>query len=93
MSRHRQTILALALLGCLVLSGAVLAAPAPIAIDRWVVAGGGGHAEAAPYTLDGTIGQPVAGTAQNAGHELCSGFWCGAEMGGRIYLPLMLREF
>ncbi len=61
-------------------------------ISRYVIGGGGGHAEAAPYALDGTIGQPVTGVVSDSGYELCSGFWCGAAVRYFIYLPLVLRN-
>jgi len=75
----------------LLLAGVILANGTP-SIDRYVIGGGGGHSEAAPYTLDGTIGQPVVGLASGDGYELCSGFWCGAAAGYEIYLPLVLRN-
>ena len=61
-------------------------------ISSYVIGGGGGHSEASPYTLDGTVGQAVAGVVSNAPYELCAGFWCG--MGRyKVYLPLVLRDF
>jgi hypothetical protein len=92
MSHHVRIALVLALLGGLALAGAVLAAPAATSIERWVLSGGGGHTEADPYALDGTIGQPLVGTELAGGYTLCAGFWCGAEAGHRIYLPLVVRE-
>ncbi|HFD38482.1 MAG TPA: hypothetical protein ENJ31_01340 [Anaerolineae bacterium] len=85
----------LSLLGGLVLVGVVLAAPTATSIERWVMAGGGGHAEAASYALDGTIGQPVVGGIGNGSTEIGAGFWGGmgaaAGAASRIYLPLVLR--
>jgi len=61
-------------------------------VSSYVIGGGGGHSEASPYTLDGTVGQAVAGAVSNAPYELCAGFWCG--MGRyKVYLPLVLRDF
>jgi hypothetical protein len=56
-----------------------------------VIAGGGGHAETGIYTLDGTIGQPLAGLADTGAYDLCTGFWCGAGGGYWIYLPIILQ--
>ncbi len=92
MGSYTRTVLVLALLGCLALVGAVLAAPAATTLERWVMAGGGGRAAGAPYSLDGTIGQPLVGWDQHAGHALCAGFWCGAESRVRIWLPLVVRD-
>jgi hypothetical protein len=59
-------------------------------LERWVIGGGGGHAQSADghYTLNATVGQPVAGIASA---DVCSGFWCG--LGGQysVYLPLVLK--
>ncbi len=57
-----------------------------------VIAGGGGRNTVENTTLRGTIGQAVVGEVSNTGHQLCSGFWCGAMVDHHIYLPLVLRE-
>jgi hypothetical protein len=90
----KRSVLALAVL--LLLAGVVLAQSMP-SIDRWVIGGGGGHTENGNYSLDGTIGQAVAGVTGNAPYGLCTGFWCGAEAavppeGHPIYLPLVVRN-
>lgn len=87
----KRTVL-LALVALLLLSGVVLANGTQ-AIDWHVIGGGGGHVEAAPYALDGTVGQAVVGVVTDAGYELCSGFWCRAVAGYKIYLPLVLRNW
>jgi len=74
------------------LASRALAVPTAATVERWVIAGGGGHAEAAPYSLDGTIGQSVVGTAGDFPRLLCSGFWCGAP-GHRTYLPVVVRTY
>jgi hypothetical protein len=62
-------------------------------LSRHVIAGGGGRAESAGYSLEGTIGQPATGRAFG-GFTLCSGYWCaGADDGYAVYLPLVLREY
>lgn len=87
-----KVILILAAL--LLLTSVALANGTP-SVDWWVIGGGGGHAESAPYALDGTIGQPVVGVVSDDPYELCSGFWCrGAEAEYNIYyLPLILRNY
>jgi hypothetical protein len=100
MSKRKITVLGAALLCSLLLvlsvveglAGVVLANGTP-AIDWHVIGSGGGHAEASTYGLDGTIGQAVVGTASDTGSELCSGFWCGAAVEYKIYLPLVLRNY
>ena len=61
-------------------------------IDWHVIGAGGDRFEAGDYTLDCTLGQPVAGTARNDPYELCTGYWCGAAVEHSIYLPLVLRN-
>lgn len=95
MKTPRGIIVALVLCGCLLLVSVVLAAPAQT-LDRYVIGGGGGHAEAGLYALDGTIGQALVGVASNAPFDLCSSYWCGMGTvfipSQYLYLPLALRQ-
>jgi len=79
-----------ALAALLLLAGVALAFDG-YDISWYVIGGGGGHSEAGPYALDGTIGQAVAGPVSNAPYDLCSGYWCGGAAGNNIYLPLIMR--
>jgi hypothetical protein len=93
MKNRLRLVLFLSLLLILFVTGAALAAPVRT-IDWWVIAGGGGYTESTDevYTLNGTIGQPVAGVASI---DLCSGFWCGLTdwLGtAYVYLPFISRE-
>ncbi len=76
-------------IGAILIAGLAWANGTP-RITRYVIAGGGGYSESTGgnYAIYGTIGQPVAGQSD----ELCSGFWCGAVAGYKIYLPLVLRN-
>jgi hypothetical protein len=73
------------------LTGAVLA-NGTVDIARHIIGSGGGHEEVGDYVLDGTIGQAVVGAASNDPYDLCSGFWCEAGEGYKIYLPLVVRN-
>jgi hypothetical protein len=88
MTSRMKTLLIVGLLACLLLSSAA-AAPAPPTIERWVTGGGGGGAITGVFTLEATIGQPLAGYG---GEQLCSGFWCGAPGMSRLVLPVVLRN-
>lgn len=100
MSKRNVTILVAALFCSLMLvmclseglTGIVLA-NGTSAIDWCVIGGGGVHDLLAPYSLDSTISQPVAGAVTDTGYELCSGFWCGATMEHRLYHPLVTRNY
>jgi hypothetical protein len=89
----RISILLILLTVLLLTSTALSASNAPSALEvqRYVIAGGGGHSEAGGLTLDGTVGQAVVGTTGQGTFDLCSGFWCG--MGTyKLYIPLALQD-
>jgi len=46
-------------------------------IDWFTIGGGGGASSGDSYTLNGTIGQPDAGTLSGGGYALQGGFWPG----------------
>jgi hypothetical protein len=86
--------LTLSILIVLLLSGTALSAsnaPGVYEMQHHVIAGGGGQSEASGLTLNGTVGQAVAGVTSQGAYNLCSGFWCGM---GRytIHLPLVLSN-
>ncbi len=58
MNKRKAFAFSAALLCGLVVAGVAWANGAP-SINWWVISGGGGHAEAGNYTLDGTIGQAM----------------------------------
>jgi len=84
------------LVAFLLLTGVALAYMPPMAIDRHVIGGGGGHLAAGSYALDNTIGQAVVGAVSAGQYSLCSGFWCDAgaevEIDHYLYLPLTMRD-
>jgi hypothetical protein len=59
----------------------------------YTIDAGGGTNNNGGYALAGTIGQPDSGNAlSSAGYTLRGGFWFGAVMEQRIYLPLVLKS-
>jgi hypothetical protein len=96
MNQRTNNLLLLTLLCVLVLSGVFLGGTASAVgqqtINSWVLAGGGGQASAGAYTLDGTIGQAVAGFDNAGNRELCAGFWCGVRTKSATYLPWVSSE-
>jgi len=44
-------------------------------IDRFAIAGGGGPSAGGGFSLNGTIGQPDAGTISGGNYSLAGGFW------------------
>ena len=89
-----KTKLAISLLivCALLLMGSVWKAPNAPEILWHVLGGGGGRVTNGSLALEGTLGQSVAGIVSQSPFELCSGYWCGAEVSGhQVYLPLVLR--
>ena len=73
-----------------------LAEPLGFNIEWWTVNGGGGVSKSTggQYTLQGTIGQPDAGSLQGGEFVLEGGFWAGLREWVEqffIHLPLVLR--
>jgi hypothetical protein len=61
----------------------------------WYTIDGGGatFSIGGSYSLGGSIGQPDAGQVSNLPYTLNGGFWGGASINYRIYLPLVLKNF
>ena len=91
----RKWILSLQLLviAIALLSVVSASALASYGLDWWTVDGGGGTSSTGgSYSLDGTIGQPDAGTSTGGGYALAGGFWGGgAASANSLFLPLILR--
>ena len=81
---------AILLLGMATVTGASLAAPEAITIERWVL-GASGHGEGVDLSLDGTVGQPFAGLSGGGTMSLSSGFWFPILSGFEVYLPIVYR--
>ncbi len=79
------------LTGLLLTVGVALASNGA-SVEWSVVGGGGGRAEAGSYAVEGTVGQPVVGSATTNSSEVCSGFWCGATVEYNLYLPLVSKK-
>ena len=86
MSKRKATALLAALLCGLLVAGVAWAlSSASYAINWDVIPGGGGHASAGDYTVDGSAGQPAVGTLSGGSYSLAAGFWPG--MGAETPTP------
>ena len=88
---RRLKILLLMSAALLIVATALAAGPA---INRLLLAPGGGYLDGAGINLQSAIGQPVGGSVTN-GVTLCSGLICGsgaATTGKQIYLPAVFRD-
>ena len=61
----------------------------------WNTIDGGGatFSTGGGYELGGTAGQSDAGAMSTNGYTLTGGFWSGAMVEYKIYLPLVIRNF
>ncbi len=65
----------------------------------WTIGGGGNHSSGGPYAVNGTIGQPDAGTLSGGQYSVVGGYWAAALSASntspgsyRVFLPLLARE-
>lgn len=92
--KRAARFLALAALLLLVSSVSAATLDADYDLSWWTVDGGGVTLSTGEgYSLGGTIGQPDAGVLTGDGYTLAGGFWSGALVGYRIYLPLVVRSY
>jgi hypothetical protein len=95
----KRRCIAFAALGAAILFSAVFAyraIAAGEALTWWTVDGGGGESRGGVYVLQGTAGQPDAGTAMLGGrYAMVGGFWGGPglETEYLVSLPLALKEY
>lgn len=95
MKKRILFIVAGLLIGSLVVTGAALAMDSANYRLDWftpLTGSGGGTARSANYAVNLTVGQTVVGGSDSVGYAACLGYWCGAAVEYRIYLPLVLRN-
>ncbi len=92
----KRTAMLLALLGTLLLAGVALAMSSTNYRLDWftpLTGGGGGAASSTNYAINFTVGQSATGASSSTNYGSCLGYWCGADVEYKIYLPLVLRNF
>lgn len=90
-----KRLLAIGAIAALVFAAAAaVVAQTGYTIDWWTVDGGGGASTSETYALDGTGGQPDAGTAAGGNYVLSGGFWAGTgpDFSHVLYLPAAARN-
>ncbi len=93
MYAKRLTVLLICLLCSLALASA---APVNSTYDvgRFAIGSGGKPAQSESYALERVIiGQTIAGDGSSENSASCIGLWCKVAGGGRVYLPLVLRNY
>jgi hypothetical protein len=99
MNKRKALTLVIGFLCCFLLGSMALAAsPANYRIDWGVIAGGGGPASSASYTLRSTIGQAVIGSSSSANFQLGAGYLYGVKVPApppryKIYLPIIVKNY
>ena len=93
MNTQKRRILLLVLVGSLFLASVALAAPNATTIEWYVIGGGGDHMTMGSYSLDVTIGQPIASLDRGVALMICAGFWCNSDAFSilycTVYVPLV----
>jgi asparagine N-glycosylation enzyme membrane subunit Stt3 len=84
-----KRVIVLVLLALLVVVGVVLAFDG--SIDSSVISSGGGRTQNGPFSIQASIGQPVAGITSGIQYEIQAGFWNGSIPGYSIFLPNVLK--
>ena len=102
MKDRRTFVRTLALVAALVvalllLAGNALAgmSSANYRLDWYVVltGGGGGPTDSTNYAANFTIGQTAKGSSSSTNYAAGLGYWYGAAVEYRIYLPLVMKDY
>ena len=93
--KERKTIALLIVLLCILLTGDALAMSSTNYRLDWftpLTSGGGGAASSTNYAANLTVGQTVIGQSSSASHVAGLGYWYGAAIEYKIFLPVVLRQ-
>ena len=91
MNKARIAFICLVVVAALSLGGVALASSlATAAIDWHVLSAAGAPAAGAQISLNGSLGQPIAGPASSASVSLQAGYWQRAA-DSQFYLPLVSK--
>jgi len=96
MTKRTLIVIVGALLCGLLLAGVALAMESDNYRLDWftpLTGGGGGAASSANYAVNFTVGQSAIGASSSTNYGGCLGYWCGADVEYKIYLPLVLQDF
>lgn len=96
MTKRTLIVIASALLCGLLLTGVALAMESDHYRLDWftpLTGGGGGAANSTNYAINFTVGQSATGASSSTSYGGCLGYWCGADIEYKIYLPLVLRNY
>jgi len=93
MKRRKVLIAGLLLLSLLLVAQTVLAMSSANFGLNWFTtqSGGGGKSSSANYSANVTVGQVGIGNSDSSSYSGCVGYWCGAEAGYSVFLPLIMR--
>jgi hypothetical protein len=91
MNKTRIGFVCLVVVAALSLGGVALASSLATATLDWhVFSAAGAPAVGAQFSLNGSLGQPIAGPASSSGVSLQAGYW-QRVVGSQFYLPLVLK--
>jgi hypothetical protein len=95
MRKTRIAVLAIVLLCALATTGVVSAEmfSSDYGVPWDAHWGGSGYSHSAHYGINGTVGQGAIGWTDSAHYGIGAGYWYGAGILHRIYLPLIMRNY
>jgi hypothetical protein len=78
---------------CLLTGSALAMSSANYRLDWFtpLTSGGGGAASSTNYAVNLTIGQSATGGSSSANYAAGLGYWYGAAVGYKVYLPIVLK--
>ena len=92
----KRTAIFLIVVALLLLAGSALAMSSDNYRLDWftpLTGGGGGPANSAHYAVNFTVGQTATGLSASTHYQAGLGYWYGVDVGHRIYLPLVLKNY
>jgi hypothetical protein len=92
----KRIAISLIVIALLLLAGSALAMSSDNYRLDWftpLTGGGGGPASSAHYAVNFTVGQTAIGSSDSTHYQAGLGYWYGVDVGHRIYLPLVLKNY
>ncbi len=86
----KTTMIVLVVAVLILLTGIALAANG-LTIRRHLIGGGGGSVQSGDFSLQGSVGQAVAGEVGSGSVDVISGFWKPVRS-YPVYLPLVVKN-
>jgi len=79
---------------CLLVGSALAMSSTNYRLDWFtpLTSGGGGAASSPNYAINFTVGQSAIGASSSASYNVGLGYWYGAVVQYKVFLPIVLRQ-